>query len=340
MQDNSTWPEQPVLGPQDDDWHSHSPHWWETETNWWSFNIPDRNMGGWLYTQVLPVQGTCNGGAWVWDDSPAGALYEVRHEGLPFPDPGDLRDCTFPNGVRVEMLEPLMKYRTTYRDVGKLEVDLIHTGIMAAHSHPVGAWPFWATRHFDQPMHVTGSIALAGEDIAIDCYSVRDRSWGPRPAGPTPPDKKLPPGVLVRRDRPVRARYPHSVGYAFGTQDSEEAFMAFTDPWVDDTGRVSDELDTGYLLRGGEYAPLVKGERLVSLAPGSRFIEKIHLEATDALGRELVADGDLIGRHGEKGPSGTGLFRWEWSGGCSGLGEDQSFGPAEWFEALDSQLAP
>jgi hypothetical protein len=33
-------------------------------------------------------------------------------------------------------------------------------------------------------MHVTGTIVLHGEEISIDCYSVRDRSWGPRPTGP------------------------------------------------------------------------------------------------------------------------------------------------------------
>ena len=78
-------PDQPVLTDADDDWHDHSPHWWETETNWWSFNVPERKMGGWLYTQALAVQQTCNGGAWVWDDSPSGALYERNQHGLPFP---------------------------------------------------------------------------------------------------------------------------------------------------------------------------------------------------------------------------------------------------------------
>ncbi len=160
------WPEEIPITPDDDQWHDHSQHWWETETTWWSFNVPERKMGGWLYTQVLAVQGTCNGGAWVWDDSEAGALYEVRHQGLPFPDRGDLRHATFPNGNTVEVLEPLMKYRTTYSDPGRFEADLVHEGIMPPHSHPVGAWPFWATRHFDQPMHVTGTIVLAGEEIA------------------------------------------------------------------------------------------------------------------------------------------------------------------------------
>ena len=327
-------PEQPVLGVADDNWHGHSPHWWETETTWWSFNVPERRMGGWLYTQVLAVQGVCNGGAWVWDDSDAGALYEVNHSGLPFPNRGDLRRVTFPNGNALEMLEPLTKYRTTYSDPGRFEADLVHEGIMAPHSHPVGAWPFWATRHFDQPMHVTGTIVLLGEDIAVDCFSVRDRSWGPRPAGPTPPDKKLAPGVLPRANRPVRANFPHSVGYVFGTQDEREAFLAFTDPWVEDSGNVSDDLDAGYLLSAGEYAPLVEGFRTIELAPDTQFIRAIHLEAVDALGRDLVADGRLVAHHGDRGPSGTALFHWTWSGGCAGWGEDQSYAPPGWLEAV------
>lgn len=329
-------PEQPVLSAADDDWHAFSPHWWETETNWWSFNVPERNLGGWLYTQVLSVQQTCNGGAWVWDDSPQGALYERRHQGLSFPDRGDLRHCTFPNGVSVEMIEPLMKYRTVYSDPGRFEADLVHEGIIAPHSHPVGAWPFWATRHFDQPMHVTGRLSLYGEEIPVDCYSVRDRSWGPRPMGPTPPDKKLPPGALGRPDPPLRAKYPHSVGYVFATQDSAEAFLAFTDPWLRDDGTATDELDVGFLLRDGQYAPLVAGFRTTELAPTTRFLQRIHLEGTDAMGRELVADGELVGRHGTEGPSGTGLFKWTWTGGCSGWGEDQTYAPAAWLEALDA----
>src|SRR6202044_2157283 len=49
-------PDQPVLTEADDGWHDFSPHWWETETNWWSFNVPERKLGGWLYTQALGVQ--------------------------------------------------------------------------------------------------------------------------------------------------------------------------------------------------------------------------------------------------------------------------------------------
>jgi hypothetical protein len=335
MPTDPTWPQQPELSAADDDWHAHSAHWWETETSWWSFNVPDRKLGGWLYTQVLAVQGTCNGGAWVWDDSPAGARYEVRHEGLPFPERGDLRSCKLPNGNSVEMLEPLRRYRTIYSDPGRFEADLVHEGIMEPHSHPLGTWPFWNARHFDQPMHVTGSIRLYHDEIAIDCYSVRDRSWGPRTAGPTPPDRKLPPGALQLPDRPARANQPTSVGYVFGVQDERDAFLAFTDPRVDPAGRASDEVQAGYLLRDGEYAPLVAGARSIELAPDTQFIRAIRLDAVDANGREVVAVGELLSHHGECGPSGTGLFEWSWTGGCHGYGEDQSFGPTEWFTALD-----
>jgi hypothetical protein len=327
-------PDQPVLTPADDNWHDYSPHWWETETAWFSFNVPERRMGGWLYSQVLAVQGVCNGGAWVWDDSPGPARYEVNHRGLPFPERGDLRHVALPNGNTIEMLEPLRKYRTVYSDPGRFEADLVHEGIMAPHSHPIGAWPFWATRHFDQPMHVTGTIVLDREEIAVDCYSVRDRSWGPRPAGPTPPDKKLAPGVLRRENRPERANSPHSVGYVFGIQDPDNAFLAFTDPWLHEDGRATDDVDAGYLLRDGDYAPLVHGFRTTELAPDTRFIRAVHLEAVDTLGRDLVAEGELLAHHEEQGPSGTGLFRWTWSGGRSGHGEDQSFAPPGWLEAV------
>ena len=54
---------------------------------------------------------------------------------------------------------------------------------MAPNLHPDGVVPFLKGAHFDQAGHVTGTMVLHGEEIPIDCYSVRDRSWGPRPMG-------------------------------------------------------------------------------------------------------------------------------------------------------------
>ena len=74
----------------------------------------------------------------------------------------------------------------------------------------------------------------------------------------------------------------------------------------DEVAETSDHAYPEVLLRDGRYAPLVAGSRTVSFDPATRWIRTIHLEAVDALERTLVADGELVGRHGLTGPSGTG----------------------------------
>jgi hypothetical protein len=325
----------PELTAADDGFHPASDHWWETETAWFSFNVPERKLGGWFYNQVLATQQVCNGGAWVWDDSETGALYERREQGLPIPPVSelDLRDVELPNGNRIQMLEPLTTYQVTYADPGRFEADLRFRGIMAPNSHPLGTAPFWKGRHFDQPMHVTGQIVLDGEVIPVDCLSVRDRSWGPRPQGPDP-RKSKPADGAPKKPRPSRP--PEGVGYPFATASETEGWLAYTRPTVVD-GAPSDELSTGYLLREGVYGHLVSGRRRTWLDPDRQWVRRIELEATDEHGRELHAEGELVSRHGsETTPSGTGLFHWRWDG-QEGWGEDQTYAPADILLALDQE---
>jgi len=303
----------PELGPEDDSFHPHSDHWWETETAWFSFNVPERRLGGWFYNQVLAVQGVCNGGAWVWDDSPAGALYEVNHRGLPMPAGLDLRDVTLPNGNSIRVVEPLTRYELRYSDPGRFEADLVYEAIMPPHSHPLGVGPFWRGRHFDQPGRVSGEVVLNGETIAVDCLASRDRSWGPRPLGPDPRKPPRPPA-------PHPPRVETGVGYALATASPAESFLVYTLPSADGT----DDLSAGYLYSDGEYCPLVAGHRTAEYDPEHRWVRSLHIEATDAGGRTLIADGELVARHGDQGPSGTGLFSWRWNG-QEGWGEDQSY---------------
>ena len=311
----------PPLGPDDDRLHPHSDDWWETETAWFSFNVPERRMGGWFYNQVLAVQGACNGGAWVWDDSPAGSLYETHHHGLPVDTGIDLRDAALPNGNTITVLEPLQRYRLRFRDPGRFEADLTFEAIMPPHSHPLGAPPFRKGRHFDQPGRVHGSIVLADEQIAVDCLSGRDRSWGPRPQGPTPGAPAVP--------KPPKPRPKTGVGYVFATASPTESFLVYTQPHEDGT----DKLTAGYLLRDGVYAPLVEGRRHARFDPATRWIDRVDVEGRDELGRDLAAAGELMSRHGTAGPNGTGLFMWRW-GGLEGWGEDQSFCPEAVWAAV------
>ncbi|HEY2330416.1 MAG TPA: hypothetical protein VGH94_00725 [Acidimicrobiales bacterium] len=340
--DRAGWPAQPELGPADDEWHDHSPHWWETETAWFTFNVPERKVCGSLYVKARAMQENCDGGAWVWDDSEADALYDVQPAGLPFPNRGgSLLDLTAPNGVTIKVLEPLMRYHTTYRDPGKFEADLVHEGIIRPHSHPIGAWPYWNSRHFDQPMHTTGTIVVAGEEIAVDSYTIRDRSWGPRPEGPTPPDKKLERGAWTFNERPARAALPYSVGYMYGAQDARHAFLAGTSPLMTPEGELSDDLDpgAGYLVRDGIYAPLVRGYRETELDPVGTWVRRVHIEGIDALGRKLDAVGEVVSRWGHH-QGGCAFVHWTWDDGCDGWGEDESGAPADWMAALDGKTFP
>jgi hypothetical protein len=328
-------PEVIALTPDDDKFHPYSDHPFETETFWVSFHHPERKLGGWFYNQVLFNQGICNGGAWVWDDSPAGSLYQVNLRDLPLVDKDalDLRDVELPNGNHIQMLEPLKKYRVRRDDPGKLQADLIFEGIREPHSHPLGVAPFWRGRHFDQAMHVTGQIVLNGETIDIDSLSIRDRSWGPRP-GPRAPGTGAGSTPRPPRDPSQAGRPPYSrfgIGYVFGTQDADEMFLAYTLPCIYD-GAARDFVTTGYLVRDGKFGLLLDGNRRCEFDPEMGWMRRIWLEAVDEHGRELSAVGELVSHHGERG-QGTGYFHWEWDG-ATGYGEDQSTAQGDLLEAL------
>jgi hypothetical protein len=333
-------PEVIPITPEDDQFHPVSSHPYETETFWASFHVPERGLGGWFYNQVLANQSVCNGGAWVWDSSPAPSRYEVNQRGLPLDDVAslDLRDVRLPNGNHIEALDPLRRYRVRYSDPGRFEADVQLDALRPPHSHPVGVPPFWRGRHFDQAMQVTGQIVLDDEVIDLDSLSVRDRSWGPRP-GPRPPgsnpgSKRREPPDPVAAGRPPFSQF--GIGYVFGTASADDMFLAYTLPCIYD-GVAHDFVTTGYLVRDGQYGLLVEGTRRAELDPATGWMTSITLEATDELGRELTAVGTLVSHHGERG-LGTGYFHWEWDG-AAGYGEDQSSAPESLLTALgDAKL--
>jgi hypothetical protein len=306
-----------VITPDDDGFHEASDHPWETETFWVSWNLPERKMGGWFYNQVLANQGDggiCNGGAHVWDDSAEATVYRGHVQGVPMPAERDLRDIALPNGNTVQTREPLMKYHVTRHDGDAFTADLIFEGIMEPNPHPAGVAPFWRGRHFDQAMHVTGTVTLHGERLEIDCLSVRDRSWSPRP----PPgwQRERRPDEPPPSPRPPRPRF--TLGYIFGTASPQDAFLTYTLAYED---KNIDEVTTGYLIRDGVWAHIVSGHRSCLVDPENEWISHIEFEGTDTLGRTIEAVGEQLSIDSSHG-AGNGLYRWRWDG-VEGYGENQ-----------------
>jgi hypothetical protein len=316
-----------TFGPDDDDFHDEemSARWWETETCWFSWNIPQRNTGGWTYCQARPNANLCNGGVWIWDDHaafPWELAYRAEYSGLQLPPRSerDMRDFEWPNGVHVRALEPLTRYSITYVDPGELELELVFHALMAPNAHPDGVAPFAKGTHFDQAGRVTGTMVLRGEQVHIDCYSVRDRSWGPRPLGR--PKRVSPPG-----EQRSSSSGPGGVGYSFGVAGPGEAWLVYALPGPD-----TEPVVCGFLLRGGEYAHILGGERRVTYHPHTGWPLSIRIEAKDDRNRRLTAEGDAVSRHW-RGHGGDSLVHWRWDAGTQGWGEDQSYVNRRQWEA-------
>jgi hypothetical protein len=159
-------------------------------------------------------------------------------------------------------------------------------------------------------MHVTGEIVLHGERIAIDCYSVRDRSWSPRrprdsarandtSGGRRPPRQAAASAEWSDVSKPVRK--PFNIGYIFGTASPRGDFT-----------------NTGYLVRDGVWAHLVEGQRRCLVDPDRGWIWRIEYQGVDTLGRRLEVQGEQVSNHA----TATGLFHWQWNG-VEGWGENQ-----------------
>ena len=237
-------------------------------------------MAGWLYVQVRPNIGTVSGGAFVYGPGAWGAWeqpYYAYQQFQAVPDPFDLRDVTFPNGVSVRCLESGQSYDLGYRfrDHTEFTAALHFEGLTAPVPHLVGAPPFvGGSSHFDQHGRVTGELQLLGETIPVDCIAVRDRSWGRRPEHV--------------------GRSGGRLSYVFGSTSDDEAFLVFCRP--DGSGEDREQLSTGYLLRDGSLQRLASATRINHRDAVTGGIDELIIQATDEAGRRLHVSGTAMSR--------------------------------------------
>lgn len=267
---------------KDDQMHSiEHPNVDWTETTWWTFNIPERGLFGWLYAQIRPNLGSVAGGAFVY--GPNGWLsWEIPYFGWfnhqPLPQEFDLRDVSFRNGIWLKTLKPGMSYDYgfKFRDHDEFIADLRFEGLTPPVPHVHGAPPFVGSHHYDQHGHITGSIQLHGETIPVDCYSIRDRSWGRRP-------ELL--GMGVPR-----------CSYVYGTVSAQEFFLVFSAPENNEPDCEVEHNTSGYLVRDGVLRRLQTSTRTNERDPATGAISKVAITGSDTDGREFNIIGEPVSR--------------------------------------------
>lgn len=147
-----------------------------SETQYFGFNIAEKAIYGICYLWYHPNLGVVSGGAWVMQGV-------VRHN---FQSPifdfvtyqndsclgNDLYDVCLSNGYRTNVIEPLKRHRIRYADnLRGNRIDIEFEALMPPALTKGGL-------HFEQGMRAVGTVTLGGEEHAVDCFSVRDRSWG------------------------------------------------------------------------------------------------------------------------------------------------------------------
>lgn len=273
--------------------------WW-SETYWFSFDQPGPDLSATIYPLFRPNLGICSLGVSVWDGSahePWAVLYSRTYWHLRMPDtPATALDL---EGLSYRCLEPLRRYRVTYRDADLIDLELEFTGLREPHaaSHGPGAG------HFDQPCRVEGSVSVRGSRVDIDTVGMRDRTWSPRP-----------------EDRRGAA-----TAYTYGTASADEQFLLLTSV-AGNEGTFTSGVFTGYLVREGVRSALVDARRSV-VERRNGYPTRIEVQATDALGRALAASGTTRNRLANQATPSQfawmSMTSWALEEGPAMIGEDQ-----------------
>lgn len=295
-----------LVSPEDDAFHpptTDDSSW--VETLWFPFWLPEESLSASLRLWFSPNAGGQGGTVAGWTGASRPLFGDRWTEA--YTGPPDLRALRVADRVRVDCLEPLTRYRLRYEGADS-RLDLVFEAIMPPNPVAPEESPGMFLGHLEQPGHVVGTLEFGGRCLAVDCHSIRDRSWGPRRM---PEDLRL--------------------GNAHGTA-AAEAFFLYVNPTDDGVERIT----SGYWLRDGVAAAIVEGVRHTELRDGLPVA--VRVEAVDATGRTLRASGACRNTMASNAGNGVyavlNLIGWEVEGGgvCWGENHDVWSEPA-WLAA-------
>ncbi len=279
---------------------SDNPYW--NESVWFSISKPEEKIHGFVQYYFRPNMGMLNGGPVLWDPSGTyqwNCLYYNWAHLQAMPAGAEKFNMTARNSLTVKVLEPLKSYAIGY-DKDGVKMDLVWEAIGPVHELKTGdaGQQKTARFHIEHPGRMKGTIRIDEREIAIDCFSMRDTSFGPR-------------------DYEALA----SGGYFWGIA-ANSSFHAIA------MGEGHEQkIIGGYIYKDGELSSLVSGTRKV-VEFGKHGPRRVIFEATDKLGRSMTATGRL-----DDGLVFTGytdhtvvwsLIEWDWDG-VQHWGDNQEF---------------
>ena len=307
-----------VPSPEDDSWYHHERSddpWWN-EASWFGFAVPEKNIDAFFYFWHRPNMKLTAGGVAIWDDkgdTRDNCLYHHWYPFNPYPDGGDHFDFRLDNGMSVELLEPLNKYRLQYQST-MCQLDLVWTGALPAELLRLSNSPAeeFGDFHYEQFGHVEGLVVVDGERYAVDCQHYRDRSWGVR--------------------RPLR-KSPGG-GFELGWASTGTAFCSTTfrpDPQAGLDAESIDRPGCGLVVKGGTVARVTDGTRQVVKRGGDGRPLRIVLDLQDELDRTLHAEGTVKSwlKYDDLWFCFWALVDWDDIDGATGYGETQDWLPID-----------
>jgi hypothetical protein len=161
---------------QDEFLHPVAPgaHYSTTETSYFGFNIPEKQINGEVYVWFHPALKMMSASVYIWRGIKRSTLaceYVNHYHYLPMAE--QIADYTIePLGLHIRVIEPLKRVELTCKDPERdVSFKLLQSAIMPPGGRPGG-------HHFTQAMKVEGELNLHGERFAVNGYFSRDRSWG------------------------------------------------------------------------------------------------------------------------------------------------------------------
>jgi len=285
------------------------PYW--NESVWFSFSMPEQRIHGFIQYYFRPNMGMLNGGPVMWDASGLcvwNCLYYNWSHLQAAPAGAEKFRMTANNSLSVNVLEPLQRYAIGYDNEGFV-LDLEWSAVGPVHElkSTTGAQQSAQKYHMEQPGRMRGIVRRDGVEYAIDCYSMRDTSYGPR------------------------VYQSASTGsYFWGIADNS-AFHAI----AKGAGRKQDVIG-GFIWRDGKLGSLVSGTRLTD-AYAAHGPRQVRFNATDQHGRHIdatahVDDGLIFTGYTDRTVVWS-LMEWDWDG-MTHWGDNQEFCSSQRFRRI------